>query len=420
MTGALWLAAAIFGLVLAPVASVQLLYLESLRLRARELPSLEFFKTTLEGRLGLEAERGLLSFSLLKHSLLVLSGAAFLWAGWRAGLAGPRLVAEAFLGAWLTMLASAYLIPHALYRRSRGRWLLPLVPLLRAAALLVRPVVWVWDLVASLTELADLAKSEEAPATPAENIDALVSAGTEEGLIEETDRELIQSVVAFGDKTVREVMTPRPNIVAVAAEASLEDLRRLVIDEQYSRVPVYEGSIDQVIGFVHSRDMFELEEEERRRRTARDLLRPIRFLPETKPVSDLVKEMQDDRAHMAIVIDEYGHTAGLVTLEDLVEEVFGEIRDEHEPGLDAAPDAGGYLVSGNFGIDRLEGLLQVRLAGETESTTVGGLIMEWLGRVPRAGEAVERDGLRLEVLAADELRVEQVRISRGETAGHAG
>ncbi len=420
MTGVLWLVAVLLGLLLIPVTFVQVLYLESLRLRTRERPALEFFKATLETRLGLDADRGLLTFALLKHTLLVLAGVVFLWAGWQSGGRGLRWVAEAFLGAWSTMVVATYVIPHVLYRRSRGRWLLALVPPLRVAALLVRPLVWVFDFVTSLAELADLEQREESAATPAENVEALISAGTEEGLIEEKDRELIQSVVAFGDKTVREVMTPRPNIVAVEAGASLEDLRRLVIDEQYSRVPVYEGSIDEVIGFVHVRDMFELEEEELASRTARELARPLRYLPETKPVNDVLKEMQQDRAHMAIVIDEYGHTAGLVTMEDMVEEVFGEIRDEHEPGLDVTPDGGGYIVSGNFGLDQLQELLSIRLPEETESTTVGGLILEWLGRVPRSGEAVERHRVRLEVLAADELRVQQVRLARLEEAASAG
>ena len=136
----------------------------------------------------------------------------------------------------------------------------------------------------SLIELADENSGTEEPATPAENIEALISAGTEEGLIEEEDRKLIQSVVEFGDKVVREVMTPRPNIVAISADATLEELRQLVINEQYSRIPVYEGSIDQIIGFVHVRDMFELDEDERARRNVRELMRPIRFVPESKPV----------------------------------------------------------------------------------------------------------------------------------------
>jgi CBS domain containing-hemolysin-like protein len=360
-----------------------------------------------------------LSFALIKHSLLVGLSVIFIAITVPGGGWTLRPVVEALLGAWLTMLAATYVLPHVLYRRSAGRWLAPLHPLLRALALLVRPLVVIFEFLQSLVELGASEQPQQDAATPAENIEALISAGTEEGLIEESDRELIQSVVAFGDKTVREVMTPRPNIVAIAAGNSLQELRQLVIDEQYSRVPVFDDSIDQIIGFVHVRDMFELDQKERANRTVQELVRPIRFVPETKPVNDLVKEMQQDRAHMAIVVDEYGNTAGLATLEDLVEEVFGEIRDEHEPGLDITQDAqGNYIISGNFGLDSLEELVGFRTQGDTESTTVGGLVTEWLGRVPQAGEVVERGGIRIEVLASDELRVKQVRISKAE-APHA-
>src|SRR6185503_13963818 len=152
------------------------------------------------------------------------------------------------------------------------------------------------------------------PASPAENIEALIDAGTEEGLIEEGDRELIQSVVEFGDKTVRQVMTPRPEMVTISADASLEDLRSLVIHEQYSRISVYGQSIDDIIGFVHVRDMFELEEEMRSSLKVRELMRPIRLVPETKRAQDLLREMQQDSTHMVIVVDEYGNTAGLATM----------------------------------------------------------------------------------------------------------
>ena len=214
---------------------------------------------------------------------------------------------------------------------------------------------------------------------------------------------------------MREVMTPRPSIVAVSADATLEDLRQLVIHEQFSRIPVYEETIDQILGFIHVRDMFELDHTERVTHSVRDLVRPIRFIPETKPVNDLLREMQQDGNHIAIVVDEYGNTAGLVTMEDMVEEIVGEIRDEHEPGLDVQTDSdGGYIVSGSFDVDHLHDLVEFRKSEDAESTTVGGLVTEWLGRVPEAGESIERDGVRIEVLAANELRVDQVRISKAE------
>ena len=161
--------------------------------------------------------------------------------------------------------------------------------------------------------------------------------------------------------------------------------------------------------------MFELEEDERARRSVRELTRPMRFVPESKPVHDLMREMQQDGAHMVIVVDEYGNTAGLATMEDLVEVILGEIRDEHEPDSDVTEDGeGGYIVSGNFDLARLEDMLEFRPQDEIESTTVGGLVTEWLGRVPQAGEFVERDGIHIDVLASDERRVERVRARKSQ------
>ena len=391
---------------------VQLLYLESLRLRTRDLPSLAFFKETLEEKLGMKTEDGAGVFSLIKHTTLLLLGILFFaWSG---------ILWQSALMAWLTMMVVAYALPQLLYRRTSGHWLLPFVPVLRAMALLARPCIGLLNFFQSLVDLTDDSVRPKEEPTSAENIEALIEAGAEEGLIEEEDRELIQGVVEFGDKVVREVMTPRPNIVSIAASATLEELRQLVITERYSRIPVFEDTIDNVLGFVHVRDMFELEEEERGRRTVRELVRPIPVVPETKPVNDLMRQMQQENTHMVIVIDEYGNTAGLATMEDLLEVIIGEIRDEHEPDSDVTEDGqGGYIVSGNFDLSRVGDLFDsFHREEEIESTTVGGLISEWLGRVPKAGESVERDGVRLEVLASDELRVEKVRISKSAAVTH--
>ena len=414
------LAALVATPILGLVTFVQLLYLESLRLRTRDLPSLEFFKETLEDKIGLKTEDGAGAFSLIKHTLLVLLG--ILYFAWFAD--GEPWSGEVFwqaaLAVWLVMIAVAYALPQLLYRRTSGRWLLPLVSLLRALAWLVRPCVALLAFFQSLVDLADDSTAAEEEPTPAENIEALITAGQEEGLIEEEDRKLIQSVVEFGDKVVREVMTPRPRIIAIAADSTLEELRRLVIHEQYSRVPVFEKNIDQITGFVHVRDMFELEEEERSKRLVRELVRPIPFVPETKPVSDLMRQMQQENTHMVIVVDEYGNTAGLATLEDLLEVIIGEIRDEHEPSTDVLEDGhGGFIVAGNFDLDRVADLFEsFHREEDIESTTVGGLVSEWLGRVPKVGESADRDGIRVEVLASDEWRVEQVRISKSQAVPH--
>jgi putative hemolysin len=415
MTPVLIIVITFLALLLGLVTFVQLLYLESLRLRTRDFPAIKFFKETLEDKIGFQTDDGAGSFTLIKHSAILLIGVLYflVFADGQAWT-WPEVL-ETAVASWLTMIVMAYVLPQVLYRRTSARWLTPLAPFIRAVGLLAKPFVAVLDLFQSLVELTDDANGAEEPPTQAENIEALISAGTEEGLIEEEDRKLIQSVVEFGDKVVREVMTPRPNIVAISADATLEELRQLVINEQYSRIPVYEGTIDQIIGFVHVRDMFELDEDQRANRTVRELMRPIRAVPETKPVNDLMREMQQDNTHMVIVVDEYGNTAGLASMEDLVEVILGEIRDEHEPDSDIQEDGqGGYIVSGSFDVARLGDLLEFHPEEDIESTTVGGLVSEWLGRVPQSGESVERDGIHIDVLASDELRVAQVRVRRSQ------
>lgn len=393
------------------VTSIQMLYLESLRIRARELPSLQFFKETLEAKIGLETEQGALTFSLLKHLSLGVLGCLIFAATYGTAPLWEALAGSIVLACSATVVC-AYIVPQLVYRKSSGQGLLALVPLYRTLALLIRPVAWSLEFLHSLFELGNgTAQVDDSRAE--QNIEALITAGEEEGLIERGDRELIQSVVAFGAKTVREVMTPRPRIVAISQEATLEELRKLVITEQYSRIPAYERDIDSITGFVHVRDMFELEDEERSRRKVKELRRPIRVVPESKPVNDLLREMQEEGVHMAVVVDEYGSTAGIVTLEDMVEEIVGEIHDEHEPDRDyhLEPD-GSYVVSGSFDIGRLEDLVGYHSDEDTESTTVGGLVTEWLGHVPAVGEETEHGGIAFKVLAANNLRVDQVRVAK--------
>jgi CBS domain containing-hemolysin-like protein len=395
------------------VSYVQLLYLESLRLIRREPPSLEFFRESLAAKIGLETERGSLAFSLIKHISLFLVGLFYLCALVRPGVPHWQSVVEAIVVCFVAMLVSTYLVPIFLYRRSKGFWMNRALHITRILAAFAAPVA---ALVRGFQSLLDLDKAkggETETSDSVEHIEALITAGAEEGILEEEDRKLIHSVVAFGDKSVREVMTPRPNIVAISADKSIEDLRQLVIHEQYSRIPVYVVSLDNIIGFVHVRDIFELEGQERQSMPLKDLMRPVPLVPETKPVTDLLRDMQRDGSHLVIVIDEYGNTAGLATMEDLVEEILGEIRDEHEPDRDVRQESDhSFIAPGSLDVDRLNDLLGFRPEEDTESTTVGGLVAEWLGHVPQVGEAVERDGMRVEVLAGNERRVEQVRISR--------
>ncbi|MBV9760104.1 MAG: HlyC/CorC family transporter [Acidobacteriaceae bacterium] len=414
-------AAIVVTALLGFVSYVQLLYLESLRLIRHDVKSLEYFREKLADRIGLETEHGSLAFSLVKHISLCLLGLFFLCALVRPSAPHWQSVLEAIGLSFLAMLVSTYLVPLFLYRRTGGQWMLKLLPAIKLLAAVAAPLAALVRMFQSLLDLDKNGAGETAPADSVEHIEALITAGAEEGIIEEEDRKLIHSVVAFGDKSVREVMTSRPNIVAIGAGKSLDDLRQLVIHEQYSRIPVYDGNIDNVIGFVHVRDLFELDPEEMQSKPLRDLVRPAPLVPETKPVTDLLRDMQREGSHMVIVVDEYGNTAGLATMEDLVEEILGEIRDEHEPDRDVRQESDMvYIAPGSLDVDRLQELLNFRPEDDTESTTIGGLITEWLGHVPRVGEVVERGGIRIEVLAGNERRVDEVRISRAETPSPVG
>lgn len=413
--------AVVLTLLLSLVSYVQLLYLESLRLIRHEVSALEYFRETLAERIGLETEHGSLAFSLIKHVSLFLLGLFYLCSLVRPGVPHWQSVLEAMGLALLAMLLSTYFIPLFLYRRTNGHWMMKLLPMIKLLARVATPLAALVKMFQSLLELDKNGAGEAVAGDSAEHIEALITAGAEEGIIEEEDRKLIHSVVAFGDKSVREVMTSRPNIVAIGADKSLDDLRQLVIHEQYSRIPVYEDTIDNIMGFIHVRDMFELDPAELQAKPLRELVRPIPLVPESKPVSDLLREMQREGSHMVIVVDEYGNTAGLATMEDLVEEILGEIRDEHEPGRDVRQESDLVFVApGSLDVDRLQELLNFRPEDDTESTTIGGLMTEWLGHVPQVGEAVERGGIRIEVLAGNERRVDEVRISRAETPSPVG
>jgi CBS domain containing-hemolysin-like protein len=267
--------------------------------------------------------------------------------------------------------------------------------------------------VASLAEEPVTAEEETA-----DDVEALIEAGEEEGILEESDRELVRSAVEFGDKLVREVMTPRPEIFAVPENITLEAFLGLLREHNFSRVPVFSGSIDNITGIAFAHDLLQISDEEACARTVSSFMRPAVFVPETKRVYELLREMQREKQHMRIVIDEYGGVSGLVTIEDLLEEIVGEIHDEHEEDAEPQREPGGvWLVPGSFPVDQLPDLFgeQAGLSdlGEAyEATTLGGLVSEIEGRIPSPGEVVQLEsaGLRMEVVASTDRRVERLRI----------
>ncbi len=213
------------------------------------------------------------------------------------------------------------------------------------------------------------------------------------------ERQLINEVFDFGDTMAYEVMTPRTDIVAVEEEATIKDVLEVFRKNRYSRIPVFREDIDHIVGFVHIKDILVLYEEGMLDKKVKEILRPVYFVPATKKVIELLREMQRRRVHMAIVLDEYGGTAGLVTIEDLLEELVGEIRDEHD--REAAPyrkvGENEYLVDASIQIEELNELLGLDIPESEEFESIGGLVMELLDKVPEEGEVVKIDRYLLKV-----------------------
>jgi CBS domain containing-hemolysin-like protein len=227
------------------------------------------------------------------------------------------------------------------------------------------------------------------------------------------ERELISSVLEFTDAIVREVMVPRPDMIVVRGDASTDEALDVVLEEGRSRVPVQGSDIDHIIGILYARDLLGLMDRSEPAKPVSELMRPPYFVPETKRVSELLREMQGKQVHMAIVVDEFGGTAGLCTIEDLIEELVGEIADEYdveEPLVTALP-GGGYRVDGRLAIDDLAELFDVEFPDE-EWDTVGGLVLGLAGRVPDEGESFELDGLEIVADRVQGRRVSEVTISR--------
>jgi CBS domain containing-hemolysin-like protein len=251
------------------------------------------------------------------------------------------------------------------------------------------------------------------PFVSEEEIRAMAEAGHEEGAIEEEEKELIHSIFEFGDTVVREVMTPEPDVVAVDADASLDQVQDLVIKHGFSRIPVYRASMENVLGIVYAKDVLRELRAGRRDRSLDDLARKGRFVPESKKVTDLLKEMQREKFHMALVVDEYGSVTGLVTLEDLLEEIVGEIVDEYDredPNVEPAGD-GRFRVNGRLPVDELNDLLDVDLPQE-DWDSVGGLMMGILGRVPSQGQRVEIEGIRFTAEQVKGRRIAKVLVEK--------
>jgi len=295
-------------------------------------------------------------------------------------------------------------LPRLLYSFKRKAVFLLLIPLAGFLVFLGRPAVSFFK------------KEEEAiPEREAtdEEIQTFIEEAREEGIIEREEGSLLRSVVEFGDTLVREIMTPRVDMICIRKDASLAELRELISKEKYSRIPVYRDRIDNIEGLAIVKDLLAYSDEQAKSTPVEKIMRPVYFVPESMKVKELLKEFQKRKQKMAIVVDEHGGIAGLVTMKDIVEEIVGEIRDEYDMEEEkiVALSSDEYLVSGDTEVEELEPILAEDLSDE-EYLTVGGLVAHHLGRLPAKGEVFSLKNLRFEILDADQKKIIRVKIKK--------
>ena len=292
-------------------------------------------------------------------------------------------------------------------------FLLPVIrPFFPIMAFIADPFQRLFDRSRRKDHVTETGEPEE-EADDSGDLQALIDVGEAEGILEEEEGELIHSIIEFGDTRVSEVMTPRPDIVALPDTATCREARDIILESKYSRLPVYREQMDNVEGIIYVRDLLLCWAEGREDENIRTLLRPVYAIPETKPVADLLEEMQKAHVQLSIVIDEYGGVSGLVTVEDILEEIVGEIEDEDIAGEELEeivqePD-GSYLVPGSTEIGKIERIFNMEIEDD-DFTTIAGLVINEQGRVPDAGERLNIRGLGVEVLEADERRINRLRV----------
>ena len=428
-----WIAAVLVVLLAAVVALASYIvrvYAEFGKILSREVEkNLDAWEEKVEPQLGLTREHAALCASvaqLLALGLIALEfGAVLFDRGPHMGQPTALEIVQAVLGVLLVAVFCGQVFPWLLFERTSGSWVGAAIWPIRLLLWSMTPVTVLVRFFYSVMGLSEDPVSLEEEGSG--DVEALLEAGEEEGILEETDRDLVRSAVEFGDKLVREVMTPRPKVFAVRASMTLEKFLTELKEHNFSRVPVYAGSLDNVTGIAFTHDLLQITDVEARTRTVESMQRPAAFVPETKRGYELLREMQREKQHMRVVIDEYGGVAGLVTIEDLLEEIVGDIRDEHEEEThveDPEREASGaWVVPGGFAVDQLGALFgeMVERDENYEAATVGGLVSEIEGRIPLPGEVVMLDsaGLRMEVVASTDRMVERVRVFPPDRQGSA-
>ena len=377
---------------------------------------LEIFEAEIEAKLKINRRSGGRTFRILGHlwlAFLVLEttrGVDYFVPGtWESFV-------QFFVFVGLEVVFAMHFIPDILLYRTTGRWLLPLIPLIRGAMWFVWPVRVFLEGAESLARISEQEAEKSEEQRTEEGIEALVEAAEEEGIIEPEQADLIEQVVEFSDKRVREVMTPRPDVVAIPAEATLEELHAKVVGTKFSKIPVYEKSLDDIFGVAYAQDLLHIADQDLPKRKVRELAKPVLFIPETKVGSELLREMRQKGQPLAVVIDEHGTVAGIATVEDLVEEIVGESGNDGKP---PAPDVvreadGGLVMRGSMGISDVEELLGVKFGEKRDEavTTLAGLLSHASGKVPAPGDKIDLEGHHFEVLEANQRKVLRVRIRK--------
>jgi putative hemolysin len=374
---------------------------------------LDIFETEIEPKLKISRRSGGRTFRILGHFWL-----AFVVLETTRGvvyLVPNRLEAGVQFLVFLTLevVIAMHFIPDMLLYRTTGRWLLPLLPLIRAAMWLVWPIRVFLEGAESVARISEHEVERTEEQRTEEGIGALVEVAEEEGIIEPDQADLIEQVVEFSDKRVREVMTPRPDVVALQADVSLEEMHAKYAEKKFAKMPVYQKSLDDVVGVVHVQDLLQIADTDLPKRKVRELMKPALFVPETKLGSDLLKEMRQKDQSMVIVIDEHGTVAGIATVEDLVEEIVGESGPDHlKPAPDAVREHDGSLVlRGSMSIREAEQLLGIQFDENIDETvtTIAGLLSTISGKVPTPGDKVNLGGFQFEVLEANQRKVLRLR-----------
>lgn len=326
----------------------------------------------------------------------------------------PWLQAIALLFLLLMIMVVSAALPKALAVRDPQAVVRALSGPVSMLAFLFWPLVAVVNLLTRpLPYLTGTPSMTRTPLVIEEELRLLVNAGTEEGLLEHDEREMIEGIFSFNNTLVREVMVPRVDIVALGATTSLEEALETVIREGHSRIPIYQETIDTIVGILYAKDLLPALRDEQRDIPIRQLVRPAYFVPETIKVDALLREMQQSKIHMAVIVDEYGSTTGLATIEDLIEEIVGEIQDEYdtdeEPPIQIISDTE-VIVDALLSLDEVNTLTGLSLAS-TDVDRIGGLVHEQLGRMPAVGDEVVVENGVITVLSLRGMRPEKLRIT---------